>query len=241
MKFESQVVHAGDRKRKPGLPVPSTTPIHLSTTYFYDSVAKLDRIFAHEEEGFSYSRYGNPTNEALETLLATLENGYGALATSSGMAALHLAFQAALLDRRRSIVAANSLYGSTVTMMDQLLCSFGVQVRYVDICDLEAVARAIHEAQPGCVFMESVSNPLVRVGRMEKIAQLAHQAGAVLIVDHTFATPMLFRPSISAQILSCTAQPNISLAMATCWEGQLLATRRTMKSYARLRALPDRS
>jgi len=194
MKFESQVVHAGDRRRKPGVPVPSTTPIHLSTTYFYDSVAKLDRIFAHEEEGFSYSRYGNPTNEALETLLATLENGYGALATSSGMAALHLAFQAALLDRRRSIVAANSLYGSTVTMMDQLLCSFGVQVRYVDICDLEAVARAIHEAQPGCVFMESVSNPLVRVGRMEKIAQLAHQAGAVLIVDHTFATPMLFRP-----------------------------------------------
>jgi cystathionine beta-lyase/cystathionine gamma-synthase len=211
MKFESQVVHAGDRRRKPGMPIPSTTPIHLSTTYFYDSVAKLDRIFAHEEEGFSYSRYGNPTNEALETLLATLENGYGALATSSGMAALHLAFQAALLDRRRSIVAANSLYGSTVTMMDQLLCSFGVQVRYVDICDLEAVARAIHEAQPGCVFMESVSNPLVRVGRMEKIAQLTHQAGAVLIVDHTFATPMLFRPlDLGADIVVHSATKYLS-------------------------------
>jgi cystathionine gamma-synthase/methionine-gamma-lyase len=194
MKFDSQVVHAGDRKHRGGTAVPSTTPIHLSTTYFYDSAAQLDRVFGHEEEGFSYSRYGNPTNEALEDLVTTLENGYGSLATASGMAALNLALQAALLDRRRSIVAANSIYGTTVKMIEQLFCSFGVEVRYVDICDLDAVGKAIEETQAGCVFMESVSNPLLRVGRIDRIAQLAHASGAALIVDNTFATPMLLRP-----------------------------------------------
>lgn len=194
MKFESQVVHAGDRKRGGGAAVPSTTPIHLSTTYFYNSVAQLDRVFSHEEEGFSYSRYGNPTNEALENLVSTLEGGHGSLATASGMAALNLAFQAALLDRRRTIVAANSIYGTTVKMIEQLFCSFGVEIRYVDICDLGTVAKTIQEHQPGCVFMESISNPLVRVGRIDKVAELAHAGGAALVVDNTFATPMLLRP-----------------------------------------------
>ena len=88
MKFESKVVHAGDRKRRKGLPVPSTTPIHLSTTYFYESAATLDRVLGHEEEGFCYGRYANPTNVALEDLCAGLENGSGALATASGMSAI---------------------------------------------------------------------------------------------------------------------------------------------------------
>lgn len=193
MKFESEVVHAGDRKRRGGA-VPSTTPIHLSTTYFYESAAQLDRVFAHEEEGFSYSRYGNPTNGALEDLISALEHGHGALATASGMAALNLAFQAALLDRRRSIVASNAIYGATVKMLDQMFSSFGVDVRYVDVCDLDAVRKAIEQAQPGCVFLESISNPLVRVGRIGEIARMAHESGAALVVDNTFATPMLLRP-----------------------------------------------
>jgi cystathionine beta-lyase/cystathionine gamma-synthase len=194
MKFDSQVVHAGDRKRRGGVPVPSTTPIHLSTTYFYDSAAQLDRVFGHEEEGFSYSRYGNPTNEALEELVAALENGHGALATASGMAAVNIALQTALLDRRHSIVSSNAVYGATIKLVEQLFCPFGVDIRYVDICDLEALEKTINEAQPGCVFTESVSNPLVRVGSMEKIARLAHASGAALVVDNTFATPMLLRP-----------------------------------------------
>ncbi len=194
MKFESEVVHAGDRKRKGGAAVPSTTPIHLGTTYFYESAAQLDRVFAHEEEGFSYSRYGNPTNEALENLMAALEHGSGALATASGMAALNLAFQAALLDRRRSIVTSNAIYGATVTLLNTLFGGFGVEVRYVDICDLDAVAKAIRETEAGCVFTESISNPLLRVGQIGELARLAHGNGAALIVDNTFATPMLLRP-----------------------------------------------
>lgn len=194
MKFESQVIHAGDRKRGGPGAVPSTTPIHLSSTFFYDSAETLDRIFGHEEEGFSYSRYANPTNEALEELAATLENGHGALATASGMTALQLAFQAALMDRPHKIVSASSIYGATIKLLDQVLASFGVEIAYVDTCDLEAVERTIAREQPGCVFMESISNPLVRVGAIDKIAVLARAAGASLVVDSTFATPMLLRP-----------------------------------------------
>src|ERR1700685_2734902 len=194
MKFESQVVHMGDRKRANVAAVPSTTPIHLATTYFYESTARLDRVFGREEEGPSYSRYANPTNDALEALMTSLENGYGSLATASGMAALQIAFQAALLDRPHHIVSANAIYGSTIKMAEQLFTPFGVDFTYVDICDLNAVERAIAEKKPGCVFMESVSNPLLRVGRIDKIAEFARAAGAALVIDSTFATPMLLRP-----------------------------------------------
>jgi cystathionine beta-lyase/cystathionine gamma-synthase len=194
MNFETQVVHAGDRKRTKGAAVPSTTPIHLGTTYFYETAATLDRIFGHEEEGFSYGRYANPTNNALEELTTVLEHGYGSLACASGMAALQIAFQAALLDRPHTILSAHSIYGATMKLLDQVLSPFDIKVVYVDICDLPAVQQAIEKHQPGCVFMESVSNPTLRVPSIDEIAKLTKAAGASLIVDSTFATPMLIRP-----------------------------------------------
>jgi cystathionine beta-lyase/cystathionine gamma-synthase len=194
MKFESQVVHAGDRKRRSTASIPSTTPIQLGTTYLYESTAQLDRIFGGEEQGFSYARYANPTNEALEELTTAIEGGYGSLATASGMAALHIAFQATLLERPHTILAAQSVYGTTVTMLDQVLSPFGAEVVYADVYNLEALERAIASKKPGCVFMESVSNPLLRVARIDQIAKLTRAAGAALIVDSTFATPMLIRP-----------------------------------------------
>jgi cystathionine beta-lyase/cystathionine gamma-synthase len=194
MRFESQVVHAGDRKRRSTASIPSTTPIQLGTTYLYESTAQLDRIFGGEEQGFSYARYANPTNEALEELTTAIERGYGSLATASGMAALHIAFQAALLERPHTILAAQSVYGTTVTLLDQVLGPFGAEVAYVDVYNLDALEGAIASKKPGCVFMESVSNPLLRVARIDRIAKLTRAAGAALIVDSTFATPMLVRP-----------------------------------------------
>lgn len=194
MNFESQVVHAGDRKRRKGAVVPSTTPIHLGTTYFYESAATLDRILGHEEQGFSYVRYNNPTNEALEELTTVLERGYGSLATSSGMAALQIAFQAALIDRPHTILASDSIYGATISLLDQVMAPFDVKVKYVNICDLAAFEKAIEDHQPGCVFIESISNPLLRVGRLDRIAELTRAAGAALVVDNTFATPLMLRP-----------------------------------------------
>ncbi len=194
MKIESQVIHVGERKRKKSAAIPSTTPIYLGTTYLYESAATLDKVLGHEQQDFSYARYANPTNEALEELLTTLEGGAGALATASGMSALEIALQTALLDRPRSILAARSIYGTTITLLDRVFGSSEVQVKYVDTCDLEAVESAIDKVKPGCVFLESISNPLLRVGHIDRIAELARASGAAVVVDSTFATPLLMRP-----------------------------------------------
>lgn len=194
MKFESQVVHTGDRKRQGQAVVASTTPISLGTTYFYDSAAKLDRVLGNEESGFSYARYANPTNEALEELTTGLEGGAGSLATSSGMSAIQVALQAALVDRRHSLLVSNAIYGATVELLDKFFLPFGVEVTYVDICNLEKVKAVAEELQPGCIFLETISNPLLRVGNIPELARLAQSLGAALVVDNTFATPMIVKP-----------------------------------------------
>ncbi|HLH37550.1 MAG TPA: aminotransferase class I/II-fold pyridoxal phosphate-dependent enzyme [Bryobacteraceae bacterium] len=193
MKIESKLVHAGDRK-KAGPFIPVTTPIYTAASYFYDSMAQLDRVMGREEEGPSYARYDNPTGSALEELVNTLENGGGAVACASGMSAVHLGLIAALLDRPKKVVAGNVLYGATVSTLMKIMEPFGVETTWVNICDLDAVERAIHEVKPGLVLMETVSNPLLRVGAMDKIAEMARKGGVPLMVDNTFATPLLVRP-----------------------------------------------
>jgi cystathionine beta-lyase/cystathionine gamma-synthase len=197
MKIETKAVHVGDRKRDPGQPgtfVPSTTPIYTASTYIYESTGKLDRVMGREELGPSYSRYDNPTNAALEELLAALENGHGALACSSGMAAMHIAVLASLTDRRKSVLAASALYGATTSLLTKILEPLGIEVNFVDMCDPEQLEQKIAASKPGCVIMETISNPLLRVGDLDRIAELSRSAGAALVVDNTFATPLLIRP-----------------------------------------------
>jgi cystathionine gamma-synthase/methionine-gamma-lyase len=155
---------------------------------------ELDRVFGREIPGYSYSRYDSPTSAALEELTAALESGYGSLACASGMSALHMALLAALADRRKSILAADALYGATVSLLMKVLEPAGIAVRFVDVCDLPAVEKAVAEHKPGCLLMETVSNPLLRVGSIAGLAQIAKAAGAALVVDNTFATPLLVRP-----------------------------------------------
>ncbi|MCW5980139.1 MAG: PLP-dependent transferase [Bryobacteraceae bacterium] len=193
MKINTKAVHAGDRK-KPGPPVPVTMPIHTAASFFYETTEQLDRIFAREEAGFCYSRYENPSNSALEELVASLENGHGALACASGMAAMHAALLTALTDRRKFVLASHALYGATFSLLNQVLEPLGVETKFVDFCDLDKVRKTIQEQRPGCVVMETVSNPLLRMGPIDCIAQLAAGAGAAFVIDNTFATPLLFRP-----------------------------------------------
>lgn len=194
MKIHTKAVHAGDRKRKPASHVPVTTPIYTAASFFYESMEQLDRVFGREEAGFSYARYDNPTNAGLEELAASLESGHGALACSSGMMAVHMALLSALADRRKSVIAANALYGATLGLLMNVLEPMGIQIHFVDTCDLGAVEKAVGEHKPGCVLMETISNPLLRVGQIDRIAEIANAAGAALIVDNTFATPLLARP-----------------------------------------------
>ncbi len=193
MKIESKLVHSGDRK-KAGNYTPVSTPIYTAASYFYDSMDQLDRIFGREEAGPSYQRYDNPTTSALEELVRDLENGAGAVACSSGMSALHLALLSALIDRPRRLVAANALYGATTGMLMNIFTPLGVDVEFVDVCDLAAIEEAVARHKPGAMVMETVSNPLLRVGEMDRIATISKRAGAPLIVDNTFATPLLVRP-----------------------------------------------
>lgn len=193
MKIHTKVVHWGDRK-KPGSHIPVTTPIHTASSYFYESMEQLDRVFGQEEKGFSYARYENPSNAALEELVSALEGGHGALACASGMTAVHMALITALADRRKSVLAANALYGATVSLLLQVMEPSGVAVRFVDVCDLDALRDAVAEARPGCILIETISNPLLRVPQMDRIAQIANEAGAALVVDNTFATPLILKP-----------------------------------------------
>jgi cystathionine beta-lyase/cystathionine gamma-synthase len=107
---------------------------------------------------------------------------------------LQIAFQAALLEKPKSVVASRAIYGATIKMLDLVLAPMGVDVTYVDVCDLEKVEKTVTEKKPGVVFMESISNPILRVGEIDKIAAISRGVNASLIVDSTFATPMLVKP-----------------------------------------------
>src|SRR6202521_5377649 len=131
MKFESKTVHAGDRK-KAGDFIPAPPPIYTASSYAYDSMEQLDRVFGREEEGPSYARYDNPTTSALEALMTELEGGHAAFACSSGMMALHIAVLAALVDRPKRVVAGNVLYGATTQMLMTVFGALGVETAYVD-------------------------------------------------------------------------------------------------------------
>ncbi len=197
MKLETIAVHAGDRKTDPARPgafVPVATPIYAASSFLYDSTARLDRVLGQEEEGFCYARYDNPTNAALEELLVALEGGAGALACASGMTAVHVALLAALLDRRKSVLAADALYGATTSLLIKVLEPLGIDVHFVDMCDLEIVHDKLDAIQPGCVLLETISNPLLRVAQLDRIAEFTREAGAALVVDNTFASPLLVRP-----------------------------------------------
>lgn len=193
MNLHTKAVHAGER-RKAAAQTPVTTPIYTAASYSCDSMEQLDRIFGREEEGYCYARYDNPTNAALEAQVNALENGHGALACASGMVALQMALATALMDRRKSIVAADALYGASVGLLMNVFEPSGVSVRFAGVCDLDGLRSAVREARPGCILMEAISNPLLRVGQIDRIAEIAREAGAALIVDSTFATPLLLRP-----------------------------------------------
>ncbi len=191
--FASQAVHAGERAPRPAF-TPVVTPIHNSVGYLYDSMDELDAIFANERPGYVYTRYGNPTNVALEEALATLEGGEAALSFASGMAAIHCALLAAGVGAGEAVVSAQDVYGATYALLDRVFTGLGVRVRFVDITDGEAVRRAIDAEHPRAVIMETISNPLLKVADVPALAEAAHAAGAEVIVDNTFATPYIFRP-----------------------------------------------
>lgn len=188
--FETLAIHAG------ASPDPTTgarvTPIYQTTAYVFDDVDQAASLFNLQTYGYIYSRIGNPTVSVLEERIAALEDGRGAVACASGHAAQMLALFP-LLQPGDSFVAANKLYGGSVTQFTRTFAKFGWKGILADPTDLDAFRAAI---EPTCkaVFVECLANPGGVVVDLEAIAEIAHAAGVPLIVDNTTASPYLCRP-----------------------------------------------
>jgi cystathionine gamma-synthase/methionine-gamma-lyase len=191
--IETRAVHSGDRKKAPPA-TPVATPIYTAASFYYDEVETIDRIYGGREPGFAYTRYDNPTIAALEELMTDLEGGEHSLACSSGMSALHLGLMSALKDRPARILCAEAIYGATVRLLNTVFAVQGVEVRFGDIFDLGVLEAELASFQPSILLIESISNPTLRVAAVDRIASLCQRYGVTLMVDNTFATPLLIRP-----------------------------------------------
>jgi methionine-gamma-lyase len=187
--FSSRLVHAGNREDAHGSVV---TPIYQTSTFAFESAAHGAECFAGRSDGYIYTRLGNPTIRALEDCVAALEEGCGAVATSSGMGAVATAYLA-LLNGGDHVVSTASVYGPSRILMEGHLSRFGVASTYVDTSDLDAVRRVLRP-ETRMIYVETPSNPLMQITDLLATAELAHANGALLVVDSTFASPYLQRP-----------------------------------------------
>lgn len=191
--INTQLVHAGERQGPPaGQPV--TTPIYASATFTYDSMQEIDQVFGGEKEGYIYTRYGNPTIGALERAMREIEEGAIACAYATGMAAVHAALIACDLKAGSTVLASQDLYGATTSLLTSVFSSFGVKTVSVDYSDLANVREKAKEVRPRVLVAETISNPLLKVCDIEATADIAHEQGARLIIDNTFASPYLRQP-----------------------------------------------
>lgn len=192
LKFASRAVHAGERPA-PREFVPVATPIYSTSSFVYEDLEQMDAALGGAEGVFVYGRYGNPTVEAMETAVASLEGQDAAIGFGSGMAAVNTAILGHVKQGDR-IVASRDIYGATTKLLHTIYSTLGVSTTFVDIRDLDMVAGALEGGDVSIVICESISNPLLRVTDIAEVARLTHEAEAVLIVDNTFATPCLVRP-----------------------------------------------
>jgi cystathionine beta-lyase/cystathionine gamma-synthase len=191
--FHTRAVHAGERV-PPAEFRPVSTPIWPTVGYLYESMDDLDAVFAGSKRGQVYLRYSNPTVEAFETAVADLEMAEAAQAYASGMAAIHASLLATGVKAGTSVVAALDVYGATFSLLHSLFESLDVKIRMVNVTDHAEVESALKETGAVVLFVESISNPLLKVADIPTLAGLAHRHGALLLVDNTFASPYLVNP-----------------------------------------------
>ncbi len=196
--IETLLVHSGrSQQAKISGGTPTVRPIFASTTYIHESIEDLDQAFSGTTtdgvRAFVYARQANPNACALEDAIAQVEGGVGAQACGSGMAAIHVALLAAGLTTGAKIVASRDLYGPTITLLRKLFAPVGAELLLTDFCQPEAI-ELIRAEQPDVIYVETVSNPLVKVVDLDAVSAVAHEVGAVSIVDSTFTPPCLIRP-----------------------------------------------
>jgi O-acetylhomoserine (thiol)-lyase len=188
--FDTLALHAGAAPdRATGA---RAVPIHLTTSFVFESSEQAASLFNLERSGHVYSRISNPTTAVLEERMAALEGGVGAIATASGQAALHLAV-ATLAGAGNHIVASRSLYGGSYNLLHDTLPRFGIQTTFVPAGDIDAWAAAIRP-ETRLLFGETLGNPGLDVLDIPRIAELGQSHGLPLLVDSTLTSPWLMKP-----------------------------------------------
>jgi methionine-gamma-lyase len=167
-------------------------PIYQTSTFAFCSAEHGAKFFAGEIEGYMYTRIGNPTVKALEDSIAGLENGFGGIATSSGLGAVTTVCMA-LLEQRTHVVSTASVYGPSRGLLEEHLARFGVEASFVDTSDVGNVEKALRP-HTRMIYVETPSNPAMQVTDLRVVAAVARKRGCVLVVDNTFASPCLQRP-----------------------------------------------
>jgi O-acetylhomoserine (thiol)-lyase len=205
--FDTLALHAG------AAPDPSTgaraVPIHMSTSFVFESSEHAAALFNLERAGHVYSRISNPTNAVLEQRIAALEGGIGALCTASGQAALHLAV-ATLMGAGSHIVASTALYGGSHNLLHDTLSRFGISTTFVRPGDIDGWRAAV-QANTRLFFGETVGNPNLDVLDIPTISAIAHEAGVPLLVDATLTTPWLMQPfALGADLIMHSATKFLS-------------------------------
>ena len=166
--------------------------LHLTSSFTFESAAQAADIFAEREQAFQYSRFGNPTVQAFEDRMADLEGGVRGTATSTGMSAV-LTLALATLEAGDHVVCARNCFGSILNLFSKTLAKLGIETTLVELTDLDDW-RAAMRPNTRLLFLESPSNPLLAIGDIAAIADIAHAGGAKLAVDNCFATSVLQRP-----------------------------------------------
>lgn len=189
MKFNTALLHqayTGDLQTGATIP-----PIYQVSAFSHESAEKLEKIFNNKAPGFAYTRISNPTVDAFEKRFGSLENGIGAVACSSGMAAVTLALLN-ILEAGDEIIAGSGLFGGTIDLFGDLK-AFGIKTRFAEAVTAEAIAPLITE-KTKAVFTELIGNPKLDVVDLRAVAELVHAHGIPLIIDSTTATPYLIQP-----------------------------------------------
>jgi cystathionine beta-lyase/cystathionine gamma-synthase len=188
--LETRAIHAPAASLNGSRPV--SVPIYQTSVFAFEDAAACARALDDPAAGFAYSRYANPTVQALESVAAGLEGGAAALATSSGMGAINAVLLATLRPGDH-VVAQRCLYGGTFAVFAGLAARYGIDVTYVQGSDPAEVSAAARPASR-LLFLETIANPTIAVSDLPAMIAAGHQAGLTCVVDNTFATPALCRP-----------------------------------------------
>ena len=199
----------------------NSDPIFVTSSFSFESAAQAAARFSGDESGNVYSRFTNPTVRTFEQRLAALEGGECAVGTASGMSAI-MTLCLGVLTAGDHVVCSYSVFGSTINLFKNILANFGIEFTFVDLIDSQAWKDAIR-SNTKLFFLETPSNPLTEVADIRALAELAHECGALLVVDNCFCTPVLQRPlSFGADIVIHSATKYLD-GQGRCVGGAIVA------------------